>query len=60
MSTELSELLVVVFGASSAADAWLRSPVPTLRGPTPRSLIGEGRRADVVAVLAGLASGAHA
>lgn len=60
MGAEMSRLLVVVFGTASAADAWLCSPVPMLRGRTPESLIGEGRADDVVAALAGLASGAHA
>ena len=60
MDRKTSELLVVVFGTSAAADAWMRSPVPMLGGRAPEALVDEGRGDEVAAVLAGLASGAHA
>jgi DNA processing protein len=56
----MDELLKVVFLDRSVADAWMRSRVPMLGGRTPLEVIAAGRGCDVVAVLAGLASGAHA
>lgn len=57
---EMLHLLKAVFGQPGAAHEWLYSPVPMIRGRTPISLIRDGRAEEVIAVLAGLASGAHA
>lgn len=57
---EMLHMLKVVFGKPSAALEWLYSPVPMFRGRTPISVINDDRPEEVLAVLAGLASGAHA
>jgi putative toxin-antitoxin system antitoxin component (TIGR02293 family) len=57
---ELLHLLQVVFNEPDAAQEWLYSPVPMLRGRSPISLVQDNRSEEVIAILAGLASGAHA
>lgn len=56
---EMLHLLKVVFGEPTAAHEWLYASVPMFRGRTPISLVQEDRSEEVIAVLAGLASGAH-
>ena len=56
---ELMHLLRDSFVTPEAVQEWLHSPVPLLRGRTPASLIQENRSDEVIAVLAGLAAGAH-
>lgn len=57
---ELQFLLGKVFEDSDRALEWLHRPVPMLRGRTPISRLREGRIEEVLGVLAGLESGAHA
>jgi uncharacterized protein (DUF2384 family) len=57
---EMMHLLRTCFATPAAVQEWLHSPVPLLRGRTPASLIQENRSDEVIAVLAGLAAGAHA
>lgn len=57
---ELRFLLGKVFEDLDGALEWLHRPVPMLRGRTPISRLREGRIDEVVGVLAGLESGAHA
>ncbi|HEX8692195.1 MAG TPA: MbcA/ParS/Xre antitoxin family protein [Longimicrobium sp.] len=56
---ELRRLLQAVFRDEAAARTWLHSSVPMLGGQTPASLVKAGQADEVIAVLAGLASGAH-
>lgn len=60
MNSALEYLLLEVFGDTAATREWLRSSVPMLGGASPAALIENGRSAEVIAVLAGLMSGAHA
>lgn len=57
---ELMHLLRICFVTPDAVQEWLHSPVPLLRGRTPASLIQENRSNEVISILAGLATGAHA
>jgi putative toxin-antitoxin system antitoxin component (TIGR02293 family) len=57
---EIVYLLRLLFRTPEAAQRWFHSPVPMLRDRTPVSLVQEGRGDEVISVLAGLASGAHA
>lgn len=57
---ELMHLLRTCFATPVAVQEWLHSPVPLLRGRSPASLIQENRSDEVIAILAGLAAGAHA
>lgn len=57
---EIVHLLRTRFSSGDAAQRWFHSPVPMLRGRTPVSLVQQGQADDVISVLAGLASGAHA
>ena len=57
---ELRQLLTAVFGDdATAAQEWLREPVPALRARTPMSLISAGQVDDVIGVLANIESGAN-
>lgn len=56
---ELMHLARKLFRSPEAAQEWLHSPVPILRGRTPASLIQEGRIDEVTEALATAASGAH-
>jgi uncharacterized protein (DUF2384 family) len=56
---EMTKLLRVVFASPRGAEEWLQSLSPMLGDRTPASLIQEGRSHEVIAVLAGLAAGAH-
>ncbi|HEX8373700.1 MAG TPA: antitoxin Xre/MbcA/ParS toxin-binding domain-containing protein [Geminicoccaceae bacterium] len=55
----MTKLLRVVFASPRGAEEWLQSLSPMLGDRTPASLIQEGRSHEVIAVLAGLAAGAH-
>lgn len=56
---EMMHLLRTCFATPAAVQEWLQTPVPLLRGRTPASLIQDNRSDEVVAILAGLAAGAH-
>lgn len=56
--TELMYLLRSTFKTTDAAQEWLHSPVPMLRGRTPISLLRKGEAGQVIGILAGLSSGA--
>jgi Protein of unknown function (DUF2384) len=56
----LDDLLRIIFADPKIAQASLNAPVTMLGGRTPAGLIEAGRVDEVMAVLAGLASGAHA
>lgn len=56
----LRHLLNQVFDDPEDALEWMYSPVPMLQGRTPVSVMEEGELDEVVGVLAGFQSGAHA
>jgi len=57
---EIVHLLDEVFESREAGLEWLYRPVPVLRGRRPIDLLRRGELEQVVSVLAGLYSGAHA
>lgn len=54
----LKYLLDAVFENETDAQEWLHSPVPMLKGRSPKSVLREGEIDRVIGVLAGLESGA--
>ncbi len=57
---QLRYLLETGFRNADAAERWMHSPLPALKGRTPLFTITEGELDLVITILAGLASGAHA
>ena len=56
---QLRYLLETGFRNAEAAERWMHSPLPALKGRTPLFTITEGELDLVITILAGLAAGAH-